>query len=267
MINTEIDVNEIIRSLNKEIKAYKLESEKVNKVLEDVKKENVICKEKLKKYVKQNENLQNVISKYEASFMEKNVEVLKEGEKMAGVYDLEKIELQFEHISEKFLTVLDNIKVHQNTLIEDNNRLKELIVFILQCFHENQHSELKYIIKYTTENDTFIDKEKFKPGNTLEKDELKVIESYITSYSTSEVNNESDQIQYSPISPVRKTSSSKSLKQRTAESNQLSPRKQNSEKKSYIKTPKKASTTTNVHIDRSAERSYSQTVSNYLKFR
>jgi hypothetical protein len=146
---------------------YESENENLKSQLEGVKREKDSLKSKLKKYYNMNKELEQKITilgskncnsdtlstlsqtnDYEVLFKEKCLEI-------------DKIESKFEEISEKFFIILEKLKLSQTDFIEDIKRLKELIIFILQSFNENQHDALNFIINYIKENDTFIGKVDF----------------------------------------------------------------------------------------------------------
>jgi len=87
--------------------------------------------------------------------------------------ELENFEQNFNKISEKFSDVLSKIQQYQLNLIEDSKRLKEFLIFILQCFNHKQYEHITCIVNYAKENQTFLDKQIFE---TPAADSFKAIE-------------------------------------------------------------------------------------------
>jgi hypothetical protein len=67
----------------------------------------------------------------------------------------------FDKISVKFYNVLEKIQASQCNLIEDNLKLKEFLIFILQCFNTKQFEQISCMISYAKEHQTFIAKQIF----------------------------------------------------------------------------------------------------------
>jgi hypothetical protein len=90
--------------------------------------------------------------------------------------ELENFEINFDKISEKFTLVINKIHDYQLNLIEDNKRLKEFLMFILQCFNHKQYEYITFIINYVRDNQTFINKQIFENPEKF-PDSYKKIES------------------------------------------------------------------------------------------
>ena len=71
---------------------------------------------------------------------------------------IENVEGKFDEISNNFTYILDKIKSHQDSLLEDNQKLKDLITYILTCYNEKKFEYLNCIVKFISNNDTFIDR-------------------------------------------------------------------------------------------------------------
>jgi hypothetical protein len=134
---------------------YKLENRYLRSEVEKLKEKNV----NLKKMIKENQNFENSIlstkhSEYEALYKEK-------------CEDFEFIENKFESISNKFNLILENMTNYQNSLLADNMRLKDAVLFLIKSFNEKEFDNINYLIKYIQENDTFLCTNEEKPYSSI----------------------------------------------------------------------------------------------------
>ncbi len=173
--------NEFIEKLFSENYNYKLETSNLKNKLVQFKLENDKLKSKLKKYVQQSDFLEKKLENYRISNGNSNMYLfsnnmnfsnssMKQQSDFERLYyekceEFENFEHNFDKISEKFSNVLEKIQSYQLNLIEDNKRLKEFLIFILQCFNHKQYENISCIISYSKEHQTFIDKQIFEtPG-------------------------------------------------------------------------------------------------------
>ena len=180
--------NEFIEKMFNENYNFKHEISSLKNKLVQFKIENEKLKSKLKKYIQQSEFLEKKLENYKISngsnlyLFSNNVNgsnsSLRQPSDFERLYhekceELENFELNFNKISEKFSDVLGKIQHYQFNLIEDNKRLKEFLIFILQCFNHKQYEHITCIVNYAREHQTFIDKQIFEtPG----ADSFKAIE-------------------------------------------------------------------------------------------
>jgi len=173
--------NEFIEKIYNENNNYKYEISNLKNKIVQLKSDNEKLKSKLKKYVQQSEFLEKKLETYKISNGSSNLYLfsnnmncsnssLKQNNDFERLYyekceEFENFEQNFDKISEKFSRVLEKIQSYQFNLIEDNKRLKEFLIFILQCFNHKQYEHISSIISYTKEHQTFIDKQIFEtPG-------------------------------------------------------------------------------------------------------
>jgi hypothetical protein len=143
--------------LTLEIYNYKLENKFLRTQFEKIKEKN----EQLKKQIKN-----SMIPSIGSDFELKSSLTPLTGSDYELLYkekceDLEKIEIKFETISEKFNFIIEKMKTYQHSLIEDSQRLKETISFILQSFTDKQYDNISSLIQYIKENETFMSKGHF----------------------------------------------------------------------------------------------------------
>jgi hypothetical protein len=90
-----------------------------------------------------------------------------------------------------------------NSILEDNIKIKDLVIFILQSFNERNYETLNYIIQYVMENDTFLGKiifanqvncSSFSISSTIDKEDK-----LITSHDRSTINNYDDFNEKNPM--------------------------------------------------------------------
>jgi len=198
--------NEFIEKLFGENYNFKLEISNLKNKLIQYKLENDKLKSKLKKYVQQSEFLEKKLETYKISngssnmyLFSNNMNFSNSSLKQQGDFErlyyekceeFENFEQNFDKISEKFSSVLEKIQSYQYNLIEDNKRLKEFLIFILQCFNHKQYEHISCIISYAKEHQTFIDKQIFEtPGG----DSFKLIEkNYFEKSGSTTINQDSN---------------------------------------------------------------------------
>lgn len=123
---------------------YRLENKYLRGEVEKLKEKNT----NLKKMLKENQSFESSIlstknSEYEVLYKEK-------------CEDFDVIENRFESISNKFNLILENMTNYQNSLLADNMRLKDTVLFLIRSFNEKEYENINYLIKYMQENDTFL---------------------------------------------------------------------------------------------------------------
>lgn len=169
--------NEFIEKLFNENYNYKHEISNLKNKLVQFKLENEKLKSKLKKYIQQSDFLEKKLESYKISngsnlylFSNNNnnpMNVSSSSYRPQGDFErlyyekceeFENFEQNFDKISEKFSNVLEKIQQYQCNLIEDNKRLKEFLIFILQCCSHKQYEHVSYVISYAKEHQTFIGK-------------------------------------------------------------------------------------------------------------
>jgi hypothetical protein len=158
---------------------YKIEISNLYNKLDQYKADNEKLKNKLKKCILQSDFLEKKLESYKISngsnsylFSNNNNmncsnSFMKQQNDFERLYyekceELENFEQNFNKISEKFSDVLSKIQHYQFNLIEDNKRLKEFLIFILQCFNHKQYEHINCIVNYAKENKTFLDKQIFE---------------------------------------------------------------------------------------------------------
>lgn len=171
--------NEFIEKLFNENYNFKHETQNLKNKISQLKSDNEKLKSKLKKYIQQTEFLEKKLETYRVSnggstnylFSNNNNNVnsstnslLPKQAEFERLYyekceEFENFEQNFNKISDKFSDVLEKIQVYQCDLLEDNKRLKEFLIFILQCCNHKQYEHISCIISYAKENQTFLDKQ------------------------------------------------------------------------------------------------------------
>jgi hypothetical protein len=131
-------------TLSQENTKYKQENEYLLQQIKTLNLEKDFLKEQALKLIKKN------------SETEEHIDLLKSQNSQFDIF-----ESKFEEISESFFFILEKIKHSHTGLIEDNKKLKELIIFILQCFNIKEFEALEYIINYVKQNETFCGKVDF----------------------------------------------------------------------------------------------------------
>lgn len=174
--------NEFMEKLFSENYNYKHESQNLKTKISQLKTDNEKLKAKLKKYIQQSEFLEKKLETYKISnggstnylFSNNNNNVnsstnslLPKQAEFERLYyekceEFENFEQNFNKISDKFSDVLEKIQAYQCDLLEDNKRLKEFLIFILQCCNHKQYEHISCIISYAKENQTFLDKQIFE---------------------------------------------------------------------------------------------------------
>jgi len=175
--------NEFIEKLFSENYNYKHETQNLKNKILQLKSDNEKLKSKLKKYIQQTEFMEKKLETYKVSnggstnylFSNNNNNnancstsslLPKQGEFERLYYEkceeFENFEQNFNTISDKFSNVLEKIQAYQCDLLEDNKRLKEFLIFIMQCCNHKQYEHISCIISYAKENQTFLDKQIFE---------------------------------------------------------------------------------------------------------
>jgi hypothetical protein len=180
--------NDFIEKMFNENYNYKIEISNLNHKLDQYKADNEKLKNKLKKCILQTDFLEKKLESYKISNgsnsylfsntnnMNCSSSFMKQQNDFERLYyekceELENFEQNFNKISEKFSDVLSKIQLYQLNLIEDNKRLKEFLIFLLQCFNHKQYEHIICIVNYARENKTFLDKQIFEmPGSDTFKD-------------------------------------------------------------------------------------------------
>ena len=210
--------NEYLEKIFNENYNYKHEISNMKNKLFHIKLENDTLKEKIKKYVQQSDFLGKKLENCKIpngsnlSLISNNVNSstnslrpLTDFERLycEKCEEFENFEENFNKISDKFSKVLEKIQLYQIDLIEDNKRLKEFLIFILQCFYHKRFEHINCIINYTKENQTFIDKQIFlNPGD----DSYKLIEK---NFFEKNNNEKGKMIEYLISEEIDKTTNSK----------------------------------------------------------
>lgn len=81
--------------------------------------------------------------------------------------EIENIEFKFDEISNNFTFIVEKIKSHQDSLLSETHKLKDLIGYILTCYNEKKFDYLNYIVKFISNNETFIDKAEIAENKKL----------------------------------------------------------------------------------------------------
>jgi len=180
-LNTNYN-NEFIENLFSENYNFKHETQNLKSKILQLKSDNEKLKSKLKKYISQSEFLEKKLETYRISnggstnyLFSNNNNIInssinsllpRQAEYERLYYEkceeFENFEQNFNKISEKFSDVLEKIQAYQCDLLEDNKRLKEFLIFILQCCNHKQYEQISCIISYAKENQTFLDKQIFE---------------------------------------------------------------------------------------------------------
>ena len=129
--------------------------------------------------------------------------------------EIENFELKFDEISQNFSFVLEKIKSHQDSLLLETQKLKDLIGYILTCYNEKKFEYLNCIVNFILKNDTFLEKaeigdyKKFLQNEINNNNKAKISENISESlFSTLNKNIDSDNISSFKHKPFKNRSCS-----------------------------------------------------------